>query len=147
MSRRFLAKSPVGFLPPANLETAHSARRFRAPAQMRSRCVGRGAAGIGAKPRGTQRLAKFAPLRRERGVYRARRCHGVRLKADTVTEGVNAGAPRPCRTKKERQPWRSCFRAPAKIAKRVLWDNFRAPAKIAKRVLWEKETQAQKKTA
>ena len=73
VSRRILAKSPVGSLPPANLETAHCARRFRAPAQMRSRCVGRGAASIGAKPRGTQRLAKFAPLRRERGLYRARR--------------------------------------------------------------------------
>ena len=44
VSRRILAKSPVGSLPPANLEMAHGACRFRVPAQMRSRCVGRGAA-------------------------------------------------------------------------------------------------------
>ena len=37
-------RDEVGSLPLANLETAHSARRFRAPAQIRSRCVGRGAA-------------------------------------------------------------------------------------------------------
>ena len=44
VSKCFLAKSPAGSLPLANLETAHGACRFRAPAQMQSRCVGRGAA-------------------------------------------------------------------------------------------------------
>ena len=36
-------------------ETAHCARRYMAPAQMRSRCVGRGDASRAIKPRGTQR--------------------------------------------------------------------------------------------
>ena len=40
---------------------------------------------------------------------------------------------RSCFYKKERQAWHSFFRAPAKIAKRVLRDNFRAPAKILHR--------------
>ena len=74
MSKCFLAKSPVGSLPLANLEMAHGACHFlterglyrarrwiavrwniggktegvkyRAPAQMRSRCEGRGAARV-----------------------------------------------------------------------------------------------------
>ena len=33
---------------------------------------------------------------------------------DGMTEGVNAGASRPCRTKKERQPWRSFLGLPQK---------------------------------
>ena len=42
--------------------------RERAPKKIASaRFLGRGAASIGAKPRGTQRLAKFAPLRRSGG--------------------------------------------------------------------------------
>ena len=37
-------RDEVWLWPPANLEMAHGACHFRAPAQMRSRCVGRGAA-------------------------------------------------------------------------------------------------------
>ena len=48
-------RDEVGSLPPANLETAYFPCRFRAPAQMRSRCVGRGDASRAVKPRGTQR--------------------------------------------------------------------------------------------
>ena len=55
VSKCFLAKSPVGSLPLANLEMPHCSGRFRAPAQMRSRCVGRGDASRAVKPRGTQR--------------------------------------------------------------------------------------------
>ena len=44
---------------------------------------------------------------------------------------------RPCRTKKRAPTMALIFRAPAKIAQRVLRDNFRAPAKIAQRVLRE----------
>ena len=46
VSKCFLAKSPVGSLPLANLEMPHCSGHFRAPAQMRSRCVGRGAARV-----------------------------------------------------------------------------------------------------
>ena len=44
---------------------------------------------------------------------------------------------RPFRTKKRAPTMALIFRAPAKIAQRVLRDNFRAPAKIAQRVLRE----------
>ena len=48
-------RDEVGSLPPANLEMPHCGCRYRAPAQMRSRCVGRGDASRAVKPRGTQR--------------------------------------------------------------------------------------------
>ena len=76
VSKCFLANSPVGLWPPANLETAYYPCRFRAPAQMRSRCVGRGDASRAVKPRGTQRRTCW--LCRERGLYRARRWRGIR---------------------------------------------------------------------
>ena len=46
MSKCFLGNATVWRCPLANSETAHCSRRFRVPAQMRSRCVGRGAARI-----------------------------------------------------------------------------------------------------
>ena len=60
-------------MPLANLETAHCARRFRAPAQMRSRCVGRGAAR--SLPR-----EKVACRRQDGGV----------VKPDDAAEGVTS---------------------------------------------------------
>ena len=44
VSRRFIGKAPVGLCPLSSLGMAHGACHFRAPAQLRSRCVGRGAA-------------------------------------------------------------------------------------------------------
>ena len=46
MSKCFLGNATVWRCPLANSETARTMRRFRVPAQMRSRCVGRGAARI-----------------------------------------------------------------------------------------------------
>ena len=80
-------------MPPANLEMAHGACRFRVPAQMRSRCVGRGAAR--ALPRET-----VACQRQDGGV----------VKLGDATEGV-IGLPQKSR---QRVLWDN-FRAPAKI--------------------------------
>ena len=77
-------RDEVGSLPHANLETAYYPCRFRAPAQMRSRCVGRGDASRAVKPRGTQRRTCWL-CGDESAVSTAR--DGVR-RGTSLTEGL-----------------------------------------------------------
>ena len=86
-------RDEVGSLPPANLGTAYFPCRFRAPAQMRSRCVGRGDASRAVKPRGTQRRTCWL-CGDESAVSPAR--DGVR-RGTSLTEGLLI----PCTSRKE----------------------------------------------
>ena len=86
-------RDEVGSLPLANLETAYYPCRFRAPAQMRSRCVGRGDASRAVKPRGTQRWTCWL-CGDESAVSTAR--DGVR-RGTSLTEGLLI----PCTSRKE----------------------------------------------